>query len=97
MIAAALREVAEETGLTQVRLADPRRPLLDVDVHRIPARATEPAHHHFDVRLLLVAGTREAAAATDATALRWVRLDEVNEVESDRSVMRAVEKLRGRG
>ncbi len=94
VIAAALREVEEETGLADVHLVDPAQPLLDVDVHRIPARLEEPAHHHFDIRLLLAARTLVVEAATDAMDVRWVPLDEVNGVESDASVMRAVGKLR---
>jgi len=46
--------------------------------------------------VLLRARTLDVTAATDALAARWVRLDEVEGVETDASVMRAVRKLRAR-
>src|SRR5258708_4221184 len=51
---AAAREVLEETGLSTAWPAHAPL-LLDVDVHLIPARKNEPAHEHFDLRMLLVA------------------------------------------
>ena len=94
-IAAALREVVEETGVADVEILDG---LFDVDVHEIPARpGKEPAHRHYDLRVLLRARDRAAVAGSDALAVRWVRLGDVSEVESDASVMRAVHKLRELG
>ena len=91
-LAAALREVAEETGLA---LKASKAPLFDVDVHPIPAnpKKREPAHEHFDLRYLLHADTLAIAAGSDALDARWVPLDEAARVE-DASVRRAVSKLR---
>ena len=61
----ALREAREETGY-EVALPSP----LDVDVHLIPAHGTEQAHHHLDVRFLVVARDPEAASAYRG---RWNR------------------------
>ena len=95
LLEAALRELWEETGLdfSVVEVTSP--PVLDVDIHGIPAnsRKGEPSHLHFDVRLLFVARTRAAIAGTDARAVRWVSLDKVHEVDTDDSVMRAVRKI----
>jgi len=55
--AVAMQEAQEETGLTQLRfVGQPGEPpaIFDVDVHLIPARATEPAHFHYDIRFLIV-------------------------------------------
>ncbi len=94
VVAATLREVAEETGLTAVeRLGDG---LFDVDVHVIPARKSEPEHLHLDARFLLRAHTRAFRAGSDALGARWVPLGEVNALESDASVMRAVRRLLAR-
>lgn len=91
LLEAAQRELAEETGIIDARPF--RSGLFDVDVHVIPARKSEPEHRHFDARFVFQAQSLEAAAASDAKDARWVPLDEVSEAESDRSVMRAVEKI----
>lgn len=104
IVAAARREVAEETGLVAcVALADG---IFDVDVHAIPARSgakAEPAHLHFDVRIALVAAPNACAVAGDGvSAVRWVALDRFDtlvadgEIETDESVMRAIRRLRQR-
>ncbi|HEU5370971.1 MAG TPA: NUDIX domain-containing protein [Gaiellaceae bacterium] len=51
--AAALREAREETRLELVFHPAAPRPF-DLDIHEIPERPGEPAHHHLDVRYLLV-------------------------------------------
>lgn len=94
VVAAAIREVAEETGIVGATAVG--EGLFDVDVHVIPARKGDPEHRHFDARILLRAPTRTFAAASDAEAGRWVRLEDVATVETDESVMRAVRKM-GRG
>ena len=95
MFAAARREVLEETGVDGLQLANGAK-LFDLDIHQIPGRVDEPAHEHFDLRFLFVAPGLEATAGSDAVKLRWVGLAEVAAIESDASVMRAVEKLQRR-
>lgn len=92
--AAARREVQEETGLESLELLDATP--FDVDVHRIPARREQPEHQHFDVRWLYRASTRELRAGSDARQARWVALEQVGDAGSDRSVLRAVDKLLAR-
>ena len=91
LVAAARREVREETGAVELDGAA----LLDVDVHRIPARRDEPAHDHHDLRFLFRARSREVEAGDGVTAARWVPLDEVD--EPDESLQRALRKLRRGG
>ena len=98
VIEAALREVAEETGVVSpvLVLGDT---LLDVDVHQIPARSGEPAHAHFDLRILLRAPSLELEAGGGVGAVRWVPLDALDALDAgapgapDASVVRAVAKI----
>lgn len=96
VIAAARREVAEETGLSQVEPLDAFPRLLDLDIHPIPPnpKKGEPAHEHFDVRIALRSSTWDFVAGSDASAARWVPLAEVEQVGTDESVRRALRTLR---
>lgn len=106
-LAAARREVGEETGLGELELlgADGPAsgldggavPFFDLDVHVIPARKADPAHRHFDLRFLFRARSRALVAGDDAVAARWVPLDEVPTVGTDESVLRAHRKLLATG
>lgn len=88
----ARREVTEELGLSDLALSCPG--IFDVDIHPIPPFKSEAAHEHFDVRFVFQARDLEFSAGDDALSARWFHLDEVSETTSDRSVMRAIEKLR---
>ena len=99
VVAAARREVIEETGI-EVQVADGEGPsLLDVDIHAIPAnpRKSEPSHEHFDLRFTFVAPSLDFHAGSDALAARWVRLEAVVDAGTDDSVRRAIRKLTSLG
>lgn len=93
-LAAARREVLEETGLGRLRPA--MHGIFDVDIHTIPALRDEPSHDHFDLRYLFVAEEANAVAGSDASDVRWCPLERVSPLESDESVMRAVRKIQRR-
>ncbi len=90
-IAAARREVAEETGLAG--LAQAGAGLFDVDVHPIPSRPGEPAHAHHDLRYLFRASSTALTPADDVADAAWVPLAEVPVRTNDASVLRAIGKL----
>lgn len=91
LAAAALREAREESGLARLRLMS--REVFDVDRHRIPARGTEPAHWHFDVRFLIEADPAEPLKiSSESKDLAWVRLEEVARLNPDESLARLVRK-----
>ncbi|MEE2829186.1 MAG: NUDIX hydrolase [Myxococcota bacterium] len=96
-LAAARREVVEETGIRDrdLKLYAEGSPLLDVDIHSIPANPArqEPGHEHFDLRFLLVASSEALCAGSDALEARWVALGEVQDAGTDDSVRRAIRKL----
>ena len=97
VFSAALREASEETG---IRLSGFEAPLgetiLDVDVHEIPARKKEPAHHHFDVRFVLTTEREiDLAASDDPTRpIEWRSWEDVMSSGVDDSLARALEKAR---
>jgi|SoiMethySBSTD1v2_1073268.scaffolds.fasta_scaffold74315_3 8-oxo-dGTP pyrophosphatase MutT (NUDIX family) len=92
MLAAARREVLEETGLDQL-VCSVFQPF-DLDVHEIPGRAGEPEHEHFDVRFLFRAAREEHRRSEESLDVRWFRLEELHEAPFDDSLMRAVRKLK---
>jgi 8-oxo-dGTP pyrophosphatase MutT (NUDIX family) len=94
---AAVREASEETGIRPGDFASPLgAKILDVDVHLIPARKTEPAHHHFDVRFLLTtASDIDLAASDDPTRpVEWRGYEEALASGVDESLARALTKAR---
>ncbi|MGI9624639.1 MAG: NUDIX hydrolase [Acidimicrobiales bacterium] len=86
LAAVALREAEEETGVAELRVADPP---VDCDVHRIPARASEPEHLHLDVRYVVLApADAEASGNHESRALRWATLGQLDELAGDESLRR---------
>jgi 8-oxo-dGTP pyrophosphatase MutT (NUDIX family) len=75
--AAALREAREETALELDFHPTAPRPF-DLDIHPIPERPGEPAHHHLDVRYLLVGSGEPCEGAA------WYRLGEAGDESVDR-------------
>lgn len=91
LLAAALREVHEESGLTRVRAVSAE--IFDVDRHRIPARKTEPEHWHYDVRFLVEADASEPVIVSDEShTVAWVSLTEATRLNPEESIARMVRK-----
>ncbi len=92
---AALREAREETGIAALE-APFGRAIFDVDVHAIPERPGEPAHHHFDVRYLFTttAGIDLSAAEDPARPMEWRAFEAALDAGVDDSLTRALEKAR---
>jgi 8-oxo-dGTP pyrophosphatase MutT (NUDIX family) len=92
LVAAARREVLEETGISVG--APLGGGIFDVDVHAIPASPKDGAHLHFDVRYAFVALSDRLDVSPEVLAARWVDLDAVPLLTDESSVLRCVERLR---
>ena len=89
LIAAAVREAQEESGIDRIQI-DPTP--IDLDIHVIPARKSEPEHLHLDTRFVARAdsGTREVCSE-ESLDLRWFTPRELETIETDDSVRRLFE------
>ncbi len=87
---AALRELEEESGLLELEIDVAP---IDLDVHPIPARGSEPEHLHLDVRFLARAapGAR-AILSAESLELGWFAGDDIEgpnaRIATDESVRR---------
>ena len=96
VLASALREAREESGLVELvpipSGGEPR--ILDVDVHEIPARPTEPAHQHHDIRFLLEASEHAPLdrQKSESKALRWFPKSGIDARFSEESLARMARK-----
>ena len=93
----ALREALEETGIATLQLAQPA--IFDVDIHPIPARVRsalggidEPAHLHFDVRYLVIAGDNRFTLSGESLGAKWHLLADLAAPAHERSIARMAEK-----
>jgi len=88
---AAQREAREESGLRTLRSLG--EGIYDIDVHRVPARANEPEHDHYDLRMAYEADPRESLVRNDESHdVRWIALTELENYAIDESVRRLARK-----
>jgi hypothetical protein len=98
----ASKEAREESGMLRFEALGPggdvagdAQPVLDIDIHAIPARKNEPAHDHYDVRFLLRAGSNQALVMSDeSTDLAWFPMSGAAEIEGRESIARLWRKAR---
>ena len=92
ILAVALREAEEETG---VKTFNVKENIFDIDIHTIPLRKEFPQHDHYDIRFLLIANEQdEIIVSEESHDVKWVALDDLEQLTSERSVLRMKEKLR---
>ena len=85
----ALREANEESGLTVNPVAES---IFDLDIHLIPARKSEPAHYHYDVRYILVADSDAFTVSEESLDLAWVSPKELPTLTDEESMLRMLAK-----
>ena len=89
----ARREGLEETGVRA--LTDACAGIYDVDVHAIPARPSEPAHEHFDLRYAFFADPNERTIVSEEShAVAWIAFADLERYAIDDSIRRLVRKTR---
>ena len=94
LLAVALREAEEESGLTRLQVVS--REVFDLDRHWIPARKAEPAHWHYDLRFMIEADSDEPLVVTyESKDLAWVEVAQVTTLNPEESMARMVRKTQG--
>jgi len=91
ILAVALREIEEESGLTHVEPLGGE--IFDVDIHLIPERGTEGAHFHYDVRFAVRnLGDESYVVSDESHDLGWITIENLDEVTVEESMLRMARK-----
>jgi 8-oxo-dGTP pyrophosphatase MutT (NUDIX family) len=97
IIAVALKEAQEESGLFNIKLVSEQ--IFDIDVHAIPANSREPGHLHYDVRFLVqVLDDAPLIISPESKDLCWFGMDVLALPTKELSIVRMFNKwlaLRG--
>ncbi|HUY49590.1 MAG TPA: NUDIX domain-containing protein [Streptosporangiaceae bacterium] len=89
----ALREAAEETGLTDL-VPWPDAQVRHVVIVPVPASSTEPAHQHADLRFVLATQSPGTARAERPDApLRWLSLPEAGAATSEANLRETLSRV----
>jgi 8-oxo-dGTP pyrophosphatase MutT (NUDIX family) len=91
LLAVALREAREESGLSRIQAVVTQ--IFDVDRHWIPERKTDSGHYHYDLRFLIEADPQERLAISgESKDLAWVEIERVTSLNPEESMARMVRK-----
>ena len=89
----ALREAAEETGLTDL-VPWPDESLRHVVVVSVPARGTDPAHEHADLRFVFATKDPDAARPEKPDApLRWLTAQQARDATSEPNLQETLRRV----
>lgn len=91
VLAVALKEAQEESGITEIVPLSTQ--IFDLDIHLIPENKKDKAHLHYDVRFLLQVVSDESVKQNrESKELRWIGAN-INDLPTDNpSVIRMHQK-----
>lgn len=90
----ALREATEESGLKSLTFRYPYTGIFDIDVHPIPANEKLTDHHHYDIRILLIADISEPYIINhESKNLRWIPIKDVRKYNQQHAFLRLIRKV----
>ncbi len=90
VLAAALREAREESGIQDIQPLSVD--IFDVDIHFIPEHGTDPSHYHYDIRFLLQAKDSNFTASAESHELAWVEVENLSHYSQEASLSRMARK-----
>ncbi len=91
ILAVALKEAQEESGLLNIKFMSEQ--IFDIDVHIIPAYKDDPAHLHYDIRFLLqVQDDAPLIISPESKALCWFGKDVNSLPTAETSILRMFNK-----
>ena len=61
---------------------------MDIDIHEIPARGSERAHLHYDLRYALKARSEAFTVSEESHDLAWVPFEALETFTTEESVLR---------
>lgn len=97
LMASALREACEETGLCEHQMLAMSDGIFDIDSHQIPAnpKKEESAHVHHDLRFLFkcIDSTTISIAVEESTEYRWVTFSELEQGDDFGNVVKKIKRL----
>ncbi len=94
LLAACLREVREELGISQLAphplcIKEKRIVPFYADIHSIPETLKEPSHLHFDIRYCFITN-QDLKTTEEALSKKWVSLQEAHHHVSDASLLHSL-------
>lgn len=91
LLAVAIREAQEESGILDIRSMSSE--IFDLDIHLSPENSGEPQHLHFDIRFLLqVTGSPRYSVSSESNALGWFTVAQLESLDVDDAVVRMANK-----
>ncbi len=89
----ALREVIEESGITNIDTLDGK--ILDIDIHTIPNNPfkSEPEHKHYDVRFVFTTPEENFVVSDESDTLKWFDYKEFKALLRNSSYYSGTERI----